>query len=61
MSFDIYFQISEHFSQFASIQHDKIDVKNIDMYARNYIGIILMKNLEMMYPLKLGPTRCNGC
>ena len=36
LSGNIYFQISEHFSQFASIQHDKIDVKNIDMYARNY-------------------------
>ena len=36
LSGNIYFQLSEHFSQFASIQHDKIDVKNVDMYARNY-------------------------
>ena len=36
LSGNIYFQLSEHFSQFASIQHDKIDVKYIDMYARNY-------------------------
>ena len=36
LSGNIYFQLSEHFSQFASIQHDKIDVKHIDMYARNY-------------------------
>ena len=33
---NIYLQLSEHFSQFASIQHDKIDVKNLEMYARNY-------------------------
>ena len=36
LSGNIYFQLSEHFSQFASIQHDKIDVKNVDMYERNY-------------------------
>ena len=33
---NIYLKISEHFSQFASIQHDKIDVKNIDMYSRDF-------------------------
>ena len=36
LSGNIYLQLSEHFSQFASVQHDKIDVKYIDMYARNY-------------------------
>ena len=36
LSGNIYLTISEHFSQFASLQHDRIDVKNIDMYARNY-------------------------
>ena len=36
LSGNIYLQLSEHFSQFASIQHDKIDVKHIEMYARNY-------------------------
>ena len=36
LSGNIYLQLSEHFSQFASIQHDKIDVKHVDMYARNY-------------------------
>ena len=36
LSGNIYLTISEHFSQFASIQHDRIDVKHIDMYARNY-------------------------
>ena len=36
LSGNIYLQLSEHFSQFASIQHDKIDAKHVDMYARNY-------------------------
>ena len=36
LSGNIYLTLSEHFSQFASIQHDMIDVKHIDMYARNY-------------------------
>ena len=31
LSGNIYLTISEHFSQFASIQHDMIDVKNIEM------------------------------
>ena len=32
---NIYLTLSEHFSQFASVNRGKIDVKNIVMYGRN--------------------------
>ena len=32
---NIYFTLSEHFSQFASVNHSPIDVKKITMYGRN--------------------------
>ena len=32
----IYLTLSEHFCQFASVKREKIDIKNIKMYARNY-------------------------
>ena len=35
ISGNIYFTLSEHFSQFASINRGKIDVKNIVVYGRN--------------------------
>ena len=33
---NIYLTLSEHFCQFASVKREKIDIKNIKMYARNY-------------------------
>ena len=33
---NIYLTLSEHFCQFASIKREKMDIKNIKMYARNY-------------------------
>ena len=33
---NIYLTLSEHFSQFASVIRDKIDVRNINMYGRDY-------------------------
>ena len=35
LSGNIYFNLSEHFSQFASIKRNKIDLKKIDMYGRD--------------------------
>ena len=32
----IYLTLSEYFCQFASVKREKIDIKNIKMYARNY-------------------------
>ena len=32
---NIYFNLSEHFSQFASIKRNKIDLKKTDMYGRD--------------------------
>ena len=32
----MYLTLSEHFCQFASAQTGKIDIKNINMYTRNY-------------------------
>ena len=36
ISGNIYLTLSEHFCQFASAQTGKIDIKNINMYTRNY-------------------------
>ena len=36
LSGNIYFTLSEHFSQFASVMREKIDVKKISMFGRNY-------------------------
>ena len=33
---NIYLTLSEHFCQFVSIKREKMDIKNIKMYARNY-------------------------
>ena len=33
---NIYLTLSEHFCPFASVKREKIDIKNIKMYARNY-------------------------
>ena len=33
---NIYLTLSEHFSQFASVKHEKIDVRKIDMYGRDF-------------------------
>ena len=33
---NIYFNLSEHFSQFASMKREKIDIKKIIMYGRDY-------------------------
>ena len=33
---NIYFSLSEHFSQFASMKRGKIDVSGIDMFGRDY-------------------------
>ena len=33
---NIYLTLSEHSCQFASVKREKIDIKNIKMYARNY-------------------------
>ncbi len=35
---NIYFSLSDHFSQFASVNREKIDIKKIDMYGRDYSG-----------------------
>ncbi len=36
LSGNIYLTLSEHFSQFASVEHDKIDIKKINMIGRDY-------------------------
>ena len=36
---NIYFTLSEHFSQFASINRGKIDIKKIIMFGRDYLQI----------------------
>ena len=36
LSGNIYMQLSEHFSQFASIKRDKIDIHKITMYGRDW-------------------------
>ena len=36
ISGNIYLTLSEHFCQFASIKTEKIDIKNINMYSRDY-------------------------
>ena len=36
ISGNIYRTLSEHFCQFASIKREKLDIKNIKMYNRNY-------------------------
>ena len=36
VSGNIYFKLSEHFSQFASVNRGKIDVKKIVMFGRDY-------------------------
>lgn len=36
LSGNIYLNLSEHFSQFASIKRNKIDVKKIDMFGRDF-------------------------
>ena len=36
ISGNIYLTLSEHFCQFASVQREKIDIKNINIYTRNY-------------------------
>ena len=36
MGIFISLSLSEHFCQFASVQREKIDIKNINMYSRNY-------------------------
>ena len=36
ISGNIYLTLSEHFCQFASVKREKIDVKNINIYTRNY-------------------------
>ena len=33
---NIYLTLSEHFCQLASVRREKIDIKNINMYSRNY-------------------------
>ena len=33
---NIYLTLSEHFCQFASVKRENIDIKNINMFARNY-------------------------
>ena len=33
---NIYLTLSEHFCPFASAKRGKIDIKNINMYTRNY-------------------------
>ena len=33
---NIYMQLSEHFSQFASVKRDKIDIHKIVMYGRDW-------------------------
>ena len=33
---NIHFTLSEHFSQFPSVKHQKIDVRNILMYGRDF-------------------------
>ena len=33
---NIYLTLSEHFCQFASVRREKIDIKNINIYSRNY-------------------------
>ena len=35
---NIYLTLSEHFSQFASVVRDRIDVRKINMYGRDYSG-----------------------
>ena len=34
---NIYLTISEHFCQFASVKREKIDIKNINIYSRDYL------------------------
>ena len=36
VSGNIYFNLSEHFSQFASMKREKIDIKKINMYGRDF-------------------------
>ena len=36
ISGNIYLTLSEHFCQFASMKREKLDIKNIKMYNRNY-------------------------
>ena len=36
MSGNIYFTLSEHFSQFASIQRGTLDVKKVNMFSRDF-------------------------
>ena len=36
ISGNIYLTLSEHFCQFASIKTKEIDIKNINMYSRDY-------------------------
>ena len=33
---NIYLTLSEHFCQFDSVRREKIDIKNINIYSRNY-------------------------
>ena len=33
---NIYLTLYEHFCQFASVRREKIDIKNINIYSRNY-------------------------
>ena len=35
---NILISISDHFSQFVSVEHQKIDFKNITMYHRDYLN-----------------------
>ena len=36
LSGNIYFTLSEHFSQFASVVREKIDVRKVNMFGRDY-------------------------
>ena len=42
ISGNIYFNLSEHFSQFASMRRDKIDIKKIKMYGRDFLKYSLL-------------------
>ena len=36
ISGNIYLTLSEHFCQFASVKRDKLDIKKVNLYARNF-------------------------
>ena len=52
---NIYLTLSEHFCQFASVKREKIDIKNINIYTRNYSKFSSKDLISMtMYQFRTG-------